>query len=167
MVGQAVESHAVKKSLPEKVGGKARLCRAVIKMLVDDLQRTFRVKVKGAVFVLLVAALGVGLGQKLLLVLEVLNRLTEHEPLRVVDCQTSAYRVHLRQQLVNRPFAPALQGIVQTADDFRVLSRRVFHRVAHDQELFQIFADVQAAAYCLKIVYGIRLLIGSRKCVSR
>ena len=85
VVGYAVEGHAVKVGFPEKVRGKARLCRAVIKMLVDDLQRTFRVKVKGAVFVLLIAALGVGLAQKLLLVLEVLNRLTEHEPLRVVD----------------------------------------------------------------------------------
>ena len=36
VVGYAVERHPVKVGFTEKVGGKARLCRAVIKTLVDD-----------------------------------------------------------------------------------------------------------------------------------
>ena len=36
VVGYAVECHLVKVSFPEKVRGKARLCRAVIKPLIDD-----------------------------------------------------------------------------------------------------------------------------------
>ena len=90
--------------------------------------------------------------------LKVLNRLTEHEPFGIVNCQTSTYCVHLGQQPLYRPFAAPLQGVVYTADDSGPVSRRVFHRIAHHKELAQVFADVQAAAYCLKIVYGIRLL---------
>ena len=67
VVGDTVERHAVKIGLAEKTRRKARLGRAVINALIDDLQRALRVKGGRAVLVLLAAALGVGLGQKLLL----------------------------------------------------------------------------------------------------
>ena len=99
--------------------------------------------------------------------LEIFNFLLKCQPFRIVDSQPSAYRVYFSQHFLNRLLPPSLQGIVQAPYNFSVIPRRVFYGVAHDQKFFQIFADVQTAGYCLKIVYGVRLLIRERKYVSR
>ena len=166
MIGYAVERHPVKIGFTEKARRKTVLCRPVVKPLVNDLQRAFLAGVKYLVVVLLAAALGIRLGQKLFLRLKIRDTLPEHRPVSVVVRPAAAYRVHPGEQFVNRVFTPALQDVVDGTDGLGCVPRRILVGSAYRQIKNEAPAYVQAAAYCLKIAYGMFTSLRSSKCVS-
>ena len=164
VVGYAVEGHTVEKGFPEKVWGKTRLCCPVIEPLVNNFQRTLRIKVKGAVLILLVAALGVGLGQKPLLRQKCLYFPGDFiYPLSVA---IAACIPQAGQKSVHCPFCPALQNIIDRPYRLGAVSAVVVLRPHILQKISGADADLVGAQDFLIFAYGIRLLLRKRKCVS-
>ena len=160
VVGYAVERHTVKECFAEKVWGKARLGRLVIEMLADNFQRALRVKVQGTVFVLLIAALGVGPEQERLLCQKCLYLSADLlHPLSVV---LAARIPQAGQKGVHCPLCPALQNVIDCPYSFGAIRAVVVLRPHILQKISGLDADLAASFHLSMLVYNIRLLKVSR-----
>ena len=156
VVGDAVKRHPVKVGFPEKIRGKTRFCRPVIEPLVNNFQRALRIKVKGAVLILLAAALGVGLGQKRLLRQKCLYLPGDFlYPLRVA---ITARIPQADQKSAHCPFCPALQNVIDRPYRLGAVHAVVVLRPHILQKISGADADLVGAQDFLIFAYGIRLL---------